>query len=444
MTIYVKFLSIYIIFFFVLVGSQTNVFAAKHAFVLGNSSYVHVTKLDNPVHDAIDIANKFSQMGYIVHLHLDKTRESFASAFADFANLLNKEDLAVFYYAGHGIQVAGENYLVPVDAFVRNEKDAKKNLITLNNLLKVLSDKVDTRIIVLDACRNNPFAKKRSLNSSSAIGGRGLARVYAGGGSFIAFSTQPGNTAEDGTGQRNSPFTSALLKHIKRADSDVHEVLRNVRADVLNVTGKRQIPWENSSLTKKVSFSQGISLIQERQETASRPQRTKTQQQLTRQTERYHYVTGLDPYGDNFLALRTGPGSQFSRVATMGPNTPVKIIEDRGRWKRIVLTDGSGGWAFGKYIACCRNLSIIRSKTSSFPLKISPLPQTEASCYSLWFARNRIFKSYKYCFRTEKAKRALGNEGCFRNNVEVKTVMSASDKARVNDLLYQERNLGCR
>ncbi|MGI9522709.1 MAG: caspase family protein, partial [Hyphomicrobiaceae bacterium] len=222
--------------------------AAKRAFVIGNGTYLDASILPNPMHDAEDVAAKLTRLGFRVTLGLDLTRDAFLRSFQKFSRELQREDLALFYYAGHGVQIGGENYLFPTDAVVRNAEDVQSVLISLNALLASLLRQAKTQIVILDACRNNPFTPRIERASNTRAGGiaRGLARVYAGVGSFIAYSTQPGNVAADGKG-RNSPFTAALLRHMENDRIDVHALMRRVRTDVQQVSAGKQIPWESSS-----------------------------------------------------------------------------------------------------------------------------------------------------------------------------------------------------
>ena len=180
-------------------------------------------------------------------------------AVRSFTELLENADVAIFFYAGHGLQVAGRNYLIPVDAKLQNERDLDFDAVNLDFILKQMelgrADK--TNIVFLDACRDNPFTRNlaRSMGTRSASIGKGLAQVDTGVGTFIAYSTQPGNVALDGTG-RNSPFTAALAKHVLEPDHNLTSVMIQVRKDVLAATGGKQVPWDHSALTGEFYFQQ--------------------------------------------------------------------------------------------------------------------------------------------------------------------------------------------
>jgi uncharacterized caspase-like protein len=414
--------------------------AANKALVVGNSNYVDVDRLRNPANDARDLADRLKALGYEVTLGLDLGRREFLAKFQTFTLSLQPDDLSLVYFAGHGVQIGGENYLFPVDARVTKEGDARTELVALNQLLADLSRATRVRIVVLDACRNNPYAEEiAKAQETRGLGvSRGLARVYAGVGSFIAFSTQPNNVAFDGAG-RNSPFADALLRHISTPGVDVHAVMRQVRHDVQRTTGEKQIPWESSSLIEEVNFAKN---------TGQQPRAEKIppliQPKADRTAETYSYVTGLDPKGDNFLALRSGPGAEGVRIATMGPDTLLKVVESRGVWRRVVLLDGSSGWAHGNWIACCRSMVLSRPDTTDMTGRGGSEPVAAESCDSLWLRRNGIWQRYGYCFTTPRAVQTFGNSGCFRDLEGVRAAMSPADRTEVEALVNRERELGCR
>ena len=227
------------------------------ALVVGNSGYVHANALPNPVNDAGDIAKALAEVGFEVILGLDLSKSGFDGKVRDFARALEKADVALLFYAGHGLQVSGKNYLVPVDAKLQVERDLDFEAISLDFVLKQMElDRDDkTNIVFLDACRDNPLARNlaRSMGTRSGTIAQGLAQVQAGVGTFIAYSTQPGNVALDGEG-RNSPFTAALVKDLRLPDRNLNAVMIEVRKDVTAATGGKQVPWDLSALTGDFYF----------------------------------------------------------------------------------------------------------------------------------------------------------------------------------------------
>jgi hypothetical protein len=233
-------------------------FAQKRvALVVGNSAYVHASALPNPANDAGDVAAALKELGFGVVLGLDLDKRAFDAKVREFSKALTDADTALFYYAGHGLQVAGRNHLVPVDAQLGNERDLDFEAVSLDFVLKQmeLEREGKTNIVFLDACRDNPLARNlaRSMGTRSTSIGRGLAQVQTGVGTFIAYSTQPGNVALDGDG-RNSPFTAALVKGVKAPGRNLTAVMIEVRKEVLSVTGGKQVPWDHSALTGDFYF----------------------------------------------------------------------------------------------------------------------------------------------------------------------------------------------
>ena len=232
--------------------------AERIALIIGNAKYQHTTALANPVNDANDMAKALRAVGFKVMLGLDLDRRAFDLKIREYANALADADDAIFYYAGHALQVGGQNYLIPVDAELDRERDLDFTAVRLSFILRQMElDRQDkTNIIFLDACRDNPLARNlaRSMGTRSAAVGVGLAQVKSGVGSFIAFSTQPGNVALDGAG-RNSPFTSALVKRIPTPGQSINALMIGVRKDVLAATKGKQVPWDHSALTGDFYFA---------------------------------------------------------------------------------------------------------------------------------------------------------------------------------------------
>jgi hypothetical protein len=241
----------------VLLGGLAHAEAAgrRVALVIGNSNYATVPKLDNPSNDAKAVAQKLRDLGFSVTLFLDLDKENFERELRAFAESLNGAEAAVFFYAGHGLRVDGRNYMVPVDANVANEADLPFQLVAVDIALQRLASQRITNIVILDACRNNPLGETlaKSLGERADSVGQGLASLYAGVGTLISFSTQPGNVALDGDGA-NSPFTEALVNHIATPNVDVQVMMRQVRRDVVSRTENQQVPWDDSSLVDEFFF----------------------------------------------------------------------------------------------------------------------------------------------------------------------------------------------
>ena len=186
--------------------------------MIGNSEYKHTGRLENPKNDAADMAAALKKLGFTVIEGRDLDKAAMDRTVRDFAEALSGAQVALFFYAGHGLQVAGQNYLVPIDAKLTTASAIDFEMVRLDLVHRTMERETSTNIIIMDACRDNPLARNlsRALGTRSTQIGRGFAPVETGEGTLISFSTQPGNVALDGTG-RNSPYAAALLKHI--ADS---------------------------------------------------------------------------------------------------------------------------------------------------------------------------------------------------------------------------------
>lgn len=226
------------------------------ALVIGNSAYVNAPRLENPVNDATDIAGTLSKLNFEITQSRDLDKASMDRTIRNFAEGLSGAQIALFFYAGHGLQVGGQNYLVPIDAKLTSATAIDFETVRLDLVQRSMERGTMTNILILDACRDNPLTRNlaRALGSRSASLGKGLAPMESGEGTLISFSTQPGNVALDGAG-RNSPFAGALLKHIPTPGDDLPTILINVRNDVMAVTARKQVPWEHSALTAKVYFT---------------------------------------------------------------------------------------------------------------------------------------------------------------------------------------------
>ncbi len=222
------------------------------ALVIGNNEY-KVGPLLNPVNDARLIAKSLKAVGFKVQTHEDLDFFEFGRVVADFGRELKKagEDaVGLFFYAGHAVQSQGENYLIPVDVELNDELDLPIKTVSTTFLMRSLEAAGNKlNMVFLDACRNNPF---RSLSRSV---NRGLARIDAPFGTLISYSTAPGAVATDGTG-RNSPYSAALSRAMRKPNQPIEQALKQVRLEVLERTAERQIPWESSSLTGNFFFKQ--------------------------------------------------------------------------------------------------------------------------------------------------------------------------------------------
>ena len=219
------------------------------ALVIGNSDYKYFPPLTNPVNDAIDMALSLEATGFTVRRCLNGARRDMLDTIRQFGEDIKQEGgVGLFFYAGHGVQVKGENFLIPVDADIQHQDEVEDSAIKASAILRKM-ETADNRlnIVILDACRNNPLpGSYRGID-------QGLARMDAPRGSLLVYATAPGDTASDGQG-RNGLFTSMLLKHIKTPGLPVESMLKKVRVDVMKMSNERQTPWNSSSLTGEFFF----------------------------------------------------------------------------------------------------------------------------------------------------------------------------------------------
>lgn len=232
------------------------------ALVIGNSAYTHASVLANPKNDAVDIAAAAEKLGFTVIKGLDLDKSGMERTMRRFAEALKGATIGMFFYAGHGLQVNGRNYLVPIDAELKTAEALDFEMVGLDVVQRIMEASGETNILFVDACRDNPLTRNlaRAMGTRSAAIGQGLTSQEAGAGTLISFSTQPGNVALDGTGTRNSPYAAALIEHIATQGKDLPAILVQVRRQVMATTGKRQIPWEHSALTAEVMLARAATV----------------------------------------------------------------------------------------------------------------------------------------------------------------------------------------
>ncbi|SHL12517.1 Uncharacterized protein, contains caspase domain [Bradyrhizobium lablabi] len=233
----------------VCLANQAAMAGKRVALVIGNSSYQNVAALTNPVHDAAAVTEMFKNASFdLVESRRDLTSQEMRRALRDFGDKARGADIAVIYFAGHGLEVDGTNYVVPVDAVLERDADVDDEAVSLNRILVAAEPATKLRLIILDACRDNPFTKKMKRTVAARSLGRGLVGVEANRpNTFIAFAAKEGSTAADGDGQ-NSPFSTALLKHLTRPGLDIRKAFGYVRDDVMSATGNQQEPYTTNSL----------------------------------------------------------------------------------------------------------------------------------------------------------------------------------------------------
>jgi len=231
------------------VNAETRV-----ALVIGNGSYQRVPALPNPPNDASDVAASLERLHFSVRRIVNASYEDMRRALLAFGREARKADIALVYYAGHGMEIAGENWLIPTDAALAADADVEQEAISLKSVTNGVSGAAKLGLVILDACRDNPFAARmqRTLRTRATTA-RGLARVEPLGSVLVAYAARDGTTAADGAG-RNSPFTGALLRHIETPGLEINFLFRNVRDDVMAATDKQQEPFVYGSLSRESIF----------------------------------------------------------------------------------------------------------------------------------------------------------------------------------------------
>jgi len=237
---------------------------SRMALVIGNGAYAHVKALPNPPNDARAVAKSLRDIGFTVSEGVDLDRAAMQKMTRDFLREAARAQVALVYYAGHGVQIDGRNYLIPVDVALKPGSSMTEAMIDMDTIMAGLDDQVRTNILIFDACRNNPMAQQvaNAGGSRGIEGASGLAAPSSlgsgatlGAGTLIAFATAPGQVALDGEGA-NSPFSAALSRHLGTPGLEVQQMLTRVRAEVVSTTKNKQVPWSNSSLLGEVYLAE--------------------------------------------------------------------------------------------------------------------------------------------------------------------------------------------
>ena len=224
------------------------------ALVVGNSAYTGVPPLANPRRDAEAIASSLRRAGFqAVTLELNLGKEKLVSALRSFSRAAETADWAVVYFAGHGIEMGGINYLIPVDAKLESDRDVEFEAVPLNQVLNAVEGAKKLRLVMLDACRDNPFASQMRRTVATRSIGRGLASIEPEAGTLVVYAAKHGETALDGAGA-NSPFAAAFVKNIVTPGLEVRRLFDYVRDDVMEATNRRQQPFSYGSVPGRQDF----------------------------------------------------------------------------------------------------------------------------------------------------------------------------------------------
>jgi len=232
---------------------ETALGASRVALVIGNGAYQKVETLPNPPNDATDIAASLGRLGFSVRTLTDARFEDMRRGLIEFGREAREADMAVVFFAGHGMEIGGENWLIPIDAELRNDTDAENEAVSLRAVMLQVANARGLGLVILDACRNNPFAAKMTRSIRTRAVASGLARTEPTDNVLVAYAAKDGTTATDGAG-RNSPFTTALLNNLEKPGLEVTFMFRNVRDEVMGATKREQQPFVYGSLSKEAIY----------------------------------------------------------------------------------------------------------------------------------------------------------------------------------------------
>lgn len=286
------------------------------ALVIGNSSYENAAPLKNPVNDATDISEKLKTLGFDVVVGTDLDQTEMRRAVKEFSYKLEGADTAMFFYAGHAVQVGKTNYLAPIDTDLKQERDLDFETISLDFVHRQMERSAKTNLLFLDACRDNPLTRQLVRASrSQGSDGQGLARLDTSGeGTLIVYATQPDNVALDGDG-RNSPFTSALLNHIERPNIEISSLMTDVRREVYEKTNEKQLPWTNSSLLGQFFFNPQEVKPVELVKTEEELERERKLEALAREADDWETVSELNSIDGIKAFLQQYPDGNYTELA---------------------------------------------------------------------------------------------------------------------------------
>jgi hypothetical protein len=233
--------------------SASTLADTRVALVVGNSAYQYVPALPNPLNDANDVAATLERLGFSVRRLADASFDDLRRALLEFGPRARSAEIALVFFAGHGMEIGGENWLIPVDAALKTDLDVEHEAIGLKSIMPMVAAASKLGLVVLDACRNNPFAAQMQRTGRARAVDRGLARVEPSNSVLVAYAARDGTTAADGGG-RNSPFTSALLKYIETPGLEINFLFRSVRDEVLRATQREQEPFVYGALSKEAIY----------------------------------------------------------------------------------------------------------------------------------------------------------------------------------------------
>lgn len=358
------------------------------ALVIGNAEY-RDSPLSNPVNDALDITEALKKTGFEVDLHTNVDRKKMREAIRKFGDNLRQADIGLFYFAGHGIQIKGRNYLIPLAVDVQSADEVQDESIDTSAVLRKMESAGNAvNIVILDACRNNPFA--RSFRSMD----RGLARMDGPVGSFIAYATAPGSVAADGTG-RNGVYTEHLLEALNQPGLSIEQTFKRVRNGVKNITDGQQIPWESSSLMGEFVF------LPTKKGTATLTSQTPPPPAPTLPSFKHLQVIANAPNASvtiNNISRGITNEQGALNISNLTDNEVEVMVQAKGyapQRQRIRLKDGQWEQLF---------ITLETEKTASPPPKITNIIKTQDNNFSCSVGKRALLSSKMIIHRNGKKK----------------------------------------
>lgn len=366
---------------FCLVRSDQAGAAERVALVIGNSSYERLPRLGNPTNDASDLSQSLRRLGFSVTIVTDATFEKFRVALREFGRAAANADLAVLYYAGHGIEVAGENWLLPVDGQLRSDGDVNTEAVDMRAAMLAVSEAKTLGLVILDACRNDPFAHIRRTSATRSAS-RGLAPIEPSENVLVAYAARDGTTASDGTG-RNSPFTAALLRHVETPGLELEFLFRNVRDDVWQATNGAQQPFLYGSLSKdeiylagSVGTATAATVPPSETEAAAAAEiawsflrTTADVETLRRFTERFPDSNQAPLAKQRIAALQVTSVSDAPPVFSLAPEEPTPLEEAEVKLSRPFRRTTPAVEAAWNVVKDSKDANVIRRFADRFPSK---------------------------------------------------------------------------
>lgn len=323
------------------------------ALVIGNGAYRNVPALINPANDAADVAAALTRLGFSVTRLADADFDAMRRTLIAFGAKARGVEMAVVFFAGHGMEIGGENWLIPVDAELKTDTAAEHEALSLRSVIQQVAQAGDLGLVILDACRNNPFAARMQRSLRARAVEQGLSRIEPAGNVLVAYAARDGTIALDGEG-RNSPFTTALLRNMETPGLEITFMFRNVRDDVLDATGNRQQPFVYGSLSRKAVYLA--------EPTAAAPALAAEAERIWPSVRDTASIAVLDNYVQQFAGTVHGSMArarldELKRAAALGTaaqdRTPVEsrvvgtweilVPNNRGiaRWVWSILPDGT-------------------------------------------------------------------------------------------------------